>query len=132
MRYPDIHGDKIVFTHGGDLWIVSAAGGAATRLTSHPWSEVSAKFSPDGKAIAFTALYDGNADVFTIPVEGGVPKRLTYHPMPDAVLDWHPSGARVLFRSNRESKTNPGPRYMKLYTVSKDGGVAAALPLFEG
>ncbi len=132
MRYPDIHGDNIVFTHGGDLWIVPSTGGTATRLTSHPWTEASAKFSPDGKTIAFSALYDGNTDVFAIPVEGGMPKRLTYHPMPDAVLDWHPSGERVLFRSNRESKTNPGPRYMKLYTVSKDGGVAEALPLFEG
>ncbi len=132
MRYPDISGDKVVFTHGGDLWIVPANGGTATRLTSHTGSERLAKFSPDGKTIAFTGFYDGNTDLFTVPVEGGIPKRLTYHPMPDAMLDWHPAGDRILFRSMRESKTNPGPRYARLYTVPKEGGIAEALPLFEG
>jgi tricorn protease len=132
MRYPDIYGDKIVFTHGGDLWIVPASGGTAARLTSHPGSERYAKFSPDGKTIAFTGFYDGNTDLFTIPIEGGIPKRLTYHPFPEYSLDWTPDGKRILFRSQRESKTNPGPRYDRLFTVPKDGGVAEALPLFEG
>ena len=36
LRFPDIHGDKVVFTHGGDLWSAATAGGAATRLTAHP------------------------------------------------------------------------------------------------
>ncbi len=132
MRYPDIHGDNIVFTHGGDLWVVSANGGTAERLTSHPGSERFAKFSPDGTTIAFTGFYDGNTDLFAVPVEGGIPKRLTFHPFQDLTLDWHPSGDRILFRSMRESKTNPGPRYARLYTVPKDGGVAETLPLFEG
>ena len=37
-----------------------------------------ARFSPDGKNIAFTGQYDGNTEVYLIPSEGGVPKRLTY------------------------------------------------------
>ena len=49
LRFPDIHGDRVVFTHGGDLWLAPAAGGTATRLTSHPGVELFAKFSPDGK-----------------------------------------------------------------------------------
>ena len=54
LRFPDIHGDRVVFTHGGDLWLAPATGGTATRLTSHPGVELFAKFSPDGKWIAFT------------------------------------------------------------------------------
>ncbi|MBN1885416.1 MAG: PD40 domain-containing protein [Candidatus Krumholzibacteriota bacterium] len=132
MRFPDIHGDRIVFTYGGDLWLVPAEGGTATRLTSHGGNEGFAKFSPDGETIAFTGLYDGNNDVYTIPVGGGVPKRLTYHSMGDLVVDWHPSGKQILFRSSRESKTNPGPRYRRLFLVGVDGGYPEALPLFEG
>ena len=132
MRYPDIHGDMIVFTYGGDLWTVSTGGGLASHLTSHSSTEGLAKFSPDGKAIAFTASYDGNSDVYTIPVKGGKPKRLTYHPQGDLVVDWHPSGEKILIRSARKSKTNPGPRYNRLFTINIDGGYPEALPLFEG
>jgi len=104
MRFPDIFGDKIVFSYAGDLWIVSSEGGLARRLTSYDGYEMFAKFSPDGKSIAFSASYDGNMDVYTIPVEGGTPKRLTFHPHSDMVLEWHPSGEKVLFRSTRDAE----------------------------
>ena len=67
LRFPDIHGDRIVFTYGGDLWTASTAGGAATRLTTHPGMEVFAKFSPDGQQIAFTGQYDGDEQVYVVP-----------------------------------------------------------------
>ena len=132
MRFPDIYGDKIVFTYGRDLWIVPSEGGTARQLTSHMNSESIGKFSPDGSTIAFSASYDGNMDIYTIPVGGGVPKRLTYHLFGDFIVDWHPSGKSVLFRSARMSKTNPGPRYNRLFLVPADGGYPEVLPLFEG
>lgn len=49
MRFPDIHKDKIVFMYGGDLWLSSASGGTARRITSDPGRELFPKFSPDGK-----------------------------------------------------------------------------------
>ena len=52
LRFPDIHGDRVVFTYGGDLWSAAASGGTAIRLTAHPGVEVFAKFSPDGTRIA--------------------------------------------------------------------------------
>jgi tricorn protease len=132
MRYPDIHGETIVFTYGRDLWIVPSDGGTARQLTSHMNSEAIGKFSPDGKTIAFTGAYEGGVDIYTIPVGGGEPKRLTFHPFPDFIVDWHPTGSKILFRSARESKTNPGPRYNRLFLVGVDGGYPEALPLFEG
>src|SRR5438045_4697624 len=80
LRFPDIHGDKVVFTYAGDLWTASAAGGTATRLTAHPGLEVFAKFSPDGKWIAFTGKYDGDEQVYVMPAGGGILKELTYYP----------------------------------------------------
>ncbi len=69
LRFPDIHGDKVVFTYGGDLWTASASGGTATRLTAHPGVELFAKFSPDGKWIAFTGQYDGDEQVYVMPAD---------------------------------------------------------------
>jgi tricorn protease len=77
LRFPDIHGDKVAFTYGGDLWLAPVSGGTATRLTAHPGLELFAKFSPDGKTIAFTGQYDGDEQVYVVPVTGGVPKQTT-------------------------------------------------------
>jgi len=67
FTYPTIHNDKIAFTYESDLWVVSAQGGAATRLTTFPGTENFAKFSPDGKWLAFTATYDGAPAVYLMP-----------------------------------------------------------------
>ena len=60
LRFPDLHGDRVVFCYGGDLWYAPAGGGTATRLTAHAGQELFPKFSPDGKWIAFTGQYDGD------------------------------------------------------------------------
>jgi tricorn protease len=129
LRFPDIRENRVVFTYAGDLWTASREGGQARRLTSHPGSEVFAKFSPDGKWIAFTADYDGNTDVYVMPSEGGEPQRLTYHPAPDQVLGWTPDSQRVLFRSTRTSFSQ---RFDKLFTVGVQGGMPEELPLPAG
>jgi tricorn protease len=136
LRFPDIHGDKVVFTYAGDLWLASTSGGLAARLTAHPGIEVFAKFSPDGKWIAFTGQYDGDEQVYVIPVTGGVPKQLTYYPArgpltprwgyDNQVYGWTPDGKSIIFRSLREHFDLGDNR---LYTVSMDGGLPKALPM---
>lgn len=86
MRYPDVHKDKIVFSSGEDLWIVSSKGGEATRLTIHDGAEKYPRFSADGNLIAFTGSYDGNSDVYVMNSKGGEITRVTYHPNADEVI----------------------------------------------
>jgi tricorn protease len=136
LRFPDVHGDKVVFTYGGDLWLASTSGGSATRLTAHPGLELFAKFSPDGKWIAFTGQYDGDEQVYVIPVGGGVPKQLTFYPArgpltprwgyDNQVYGWTPDGKSVIFRSGREYFDLGDSR---LYTISVSGGMPEALPM---
>jgi tricorn protease len=122
MRYPDIAGEKIVFTYEDDLWSAPARGGLAARLTSHPGIERYASFSPDGAWIAFTGSYDGGNDVYVIPAGGGEPKRLTYHPAFDRVVGWMPDGGAVLFVSMRGIVP-------ELFAVDVKGGRERKLPL---
>ena len=71
LRFPDISGDRVVFTYGGDLWTAPASGGGAIRLTSHPGMEVFGKFSPDGKWIAYQGTGGPNGgDIFVQPFPG--------------------------------------------------------------
>lgn len=137
LRFPDIDGDTVVFTYGGDLWKAPATGGTAVRLTAHPGQELFAKFSPDGRFIAFTGQYDGDEQVYVMPAGGGEPRQLTYYPargpLPprwgydNQVYGWTPDGQRVLFRSLRDA--DGGRVETALYTVSIDGGLPVKLPM---
>jgi len=136
LRFPDIHGDKVVFTYAGDLWTAPASGGAAARLTAHPGLEQFAKFSPDGKWIAFMGQYDGDEQVYVVPSAGGVPKQLTWYPargpLPprwgydNQVMGWTRDGKAVLFRSMRDGWAMSDTR---LYTVPLDGSLGEPLPM---
>jgi len=136
LRFPDIHGNRVVFTYGGDLWTASTSGGEATRLTAHPGLELFAKFSPDGKWIAFTGQYDGDEQVYVIPSTGGVPKQLTFYPAgapraqrwgyDNQVYGWTGDGSRILYRSQHDSWTLGQTR---LFTVSPNGGSSVPLPM---
>ena len=128
LQKPTVSQKQIVFTFGGDLWIVAREGGVASRLTTGTGIETDPVFSPDGTMVAFTGQYDGNTDVYVVPASGGVPRRLTYHPDPDFVVGWTPDGKQILFGSSRSS-TNPVPR---LFTIPVDGVFPTALPLPMG
>jgi len=136
LRFPDLHGDKVVFTYAGDLWLANTDGTNVRRLTSHPGQELFARFSPDGRHIAFTGQYDGGEQVYVVPVTGGEPTRLTWYPSEGPlparwgydhqVYGWTPDGKAVLFRSVRDGF---GLTDSRLYTVRMSGGLPEALPM---
>ena len=123
MTYPDIRGDAIVFSFEGDIWSVTAAGGVAHRLTSHPGNEYGPKLSPDGKWVAFTGSYDGGAQVYVIPAGGGVPKRVTY--TTSEMVGWTPGG-KIVLRTGQEATFRP---IVKLFTVTPEGTLPEPLPI---
>lgn len=138
LRFPDIHADRVAFTYGGDIWTAPASGGTAIRLTAHPGLELFARFSPDGKWIAFTGQYDGDEQVYVMPSTGGVPRQLTWYPAKgpfaprwgydNQVYGWTNDGKRIVFRSHRDGWSTPLSR---LFTISMDGGMPEALPMPE-
>jgi tricorn protease len=137
LRFPDIHGEEVVFCYAGDIWKAPVSGGVAIRLTAHPGQELFPKFSPDGSHIAFTGQYDGDEQVYVIPSAGEIPKQLTYYPasgpLPPRwgydhqVYGWTPDGKSILFRSLRDA--NGGSTETALYTVAIQGGLPVKLPM---
>ncbi|RCK76619.1 MAG: hypothetical protein IGBAC_0981 [Ignavibacteriae bacterium] len=141
LRFPAIFGNQLVFTYAGDLYTVSAQGGIARKLTSFEGYEMFARFSPDGKFIAFTGEYDGNREVYLMSSEGGEPKRLTYSATlnrddvadrmgpNNIVMGWKNDGKHIVFRSRmREFNDFKG----QLYLASIEGGIPEQLPLPRG
>ncbi len=141
LRFPAVHGDQVVFTYAGDLYTVPLKGGVARRLTSDEKGyEMFARFSPDGKSIAFTGQYDGNTEVFLIPAKGGVPKRLTYTATlgrddvsdrmgpNNIVMTWR-NNNEIVYRSRKQSFNSFKGQ---LFEVSDTDGLSKELPLPSG
>ena len=130
VRYPSYHNGRVAFTYLADIWVADENGqNVQRRGPSRPQRparrrrtiaarDVYARFSPDGKWIAFSSDRNGNLDVFVISSTGGTPKQMTFHSADDTVLGWTPDGRGVLFSSSR------GEDFMaQLYIVSVDGGL---------
>ena len=74
-------GNRITFASnaGGDLEVYSAGagGGPATRLASHPASDLYPHFSRDGRWVYFGSRRGGRSEIWKAPAEGGPPQRVT-------------------------------------------------------
>ena len=139
LRFPGTNGQDVAFSYAGDIYTVPITGGTARKLTSHEGYEAFARYSPDGRTIAFTGQYDGNTEVYIMPAEGGEPRRITFtssNPRDDwgdrmgpnnITMTWTPDGKGVIYR-NRISESFDG----KLWKAPVDGGMAQELPLPEG
>jgi tricorn protease len=137
LRFPAVHGNQVSFTYAGDLYIVPATGGVARRITSHPGYEMFARFSHDGKTIAFTGQYDGNTEVYTIPATGGEPKRITYTATlgrddladrmgpNNIVMGWTADDKHVIYRGRG---TSFNAFKGKLYLAPLNGDLSQELP----
>jgi tricorn protease len=126
MRFPALSpdGKYLLFSYQGDIWKVSATGGAAIRLTVNDAYESRCRFSPDSAQIAFSSSRFGNSDIFVMPAEGSnVPTRITFSSEYELLENWYPDGKNLMI-------TAPGPmnRY-NMFRQDLTGGMK--VPLFE-
>ncbi|MBI4535307.1 MAG: PD40 domain-containing protein [Ignavibacteriae bacterium] len=140
LRFPTIHDNQIVFSYAGDLYAVAATGGTARKLTNDVGYEMFARFSPDGKTIAFTGQYDGNTEVYIMPAEGGVPKRLTFTATlsrddvsdrmgpNNIVMTWR-DNSTIVYRSRMIERND---FIGQLFLASVEGGIPEQLPFPRG
>ncbi len=126
LREPDIHGDKVVFTCEGDLWLGDLTSGSASRLTRDEGREAGAKFSQDGKWIGYHAEYGGIREVFVIPTEGGQPRQITHTNERADMIGWTPDGKSLIYG------TRGYPTFFWLFTIPFAGGAPTRFPLEYG
>ena len=105
-------GRTVLYTHtttdgktgrrNADIWSVPADGtGQPKALIAGERSENTARWSPDGKRIAFLANRDGALQVYLANADGSDVKKLTtLHAGAQPPLVWSPDGSRVAFVSD--------------------------------
>jgi dipeptidyl aminopeptidase/acylaminoacyl peptidase len=116
------------------LFVVDAAGGSATQLTSgDDWNDTDPQWSPDSSRIAFVSdrsgrEFDGsqNKDVWVIAASGGPLTRISDHEFDDTMPRWSPDGSRIAFAGQTERRQFP-----KLYVAPAAGGAKSTLAAEE-
>src|SRR4051794_35293164 len=64
-------GREIAFVSGGDIWTVTAAGGDAHLLVTHPATESRPLYSPDGTKLAFVSTRTGAGNIYLLTLATG-------------------------------------------------------------
>jgi len=125
LTEPSISPDRreIAFVSGGDIWTVSADGGTAALLVSHPATESKPLFSPDGKRLAFVSNRTGGGDIYILNLETNDLQRLTFDDAFDQIDAWSRDGSWIYFSSS--SKDIAGMN--DIFRVSATGGTPMAV-----
>ena len=116
------------------IWLVSASGGAAKRLTSGAWSLMKAwvtlaipplSWSPDGKQVAFTRQADphfGDLDksvIAIVDVASGQIRQLTKRNSLESFGLFSPDGSKIAYWFPRDGDTN---NETEVFVTSSTGG----------
>jgi Tol biopolymer transport system component len=87
-------------------------------ITAAWYMLTSARFSPDGRYVAFSLVDDGHpahGDIYLMTADGLNEVVVAGHPAEDQLLDWTPDGRSLLFLSDRSGTWD-------IWTVRIDGG----------
>ncbi len=117
---PAISPDKseIAFVSGGDIWTVSATGGDARLLVSHPANELRPLYSPDNKQLAFISNRTGNGDIYLLTLATGELKRLTFDDSNEQLDGFSRDGKRIYFSSSAKDIAGTND----IFSVGVNGG----------
>lgn len=102
-----------------ELYAVDVATGAARQLTFERKTVAGARFSPDGKILAFLSPADGKMQVWLLPMAGGETRRLTAHSTGVEGFSWRPDGGAIAFSAQDEEPKKEGEA--KFLTTFKVG-----------
>ncbi len=94
-------GRRLAVDFQGSVWVLPAAGGAATRITDVFNDARQPAWSPDGQTIAFFAYRDGGYDLWAVAPDGANQRKLTTGAYDDREPVWSHDGKRIAFSSDR-------------------------------
>lgn len=99
-------GDTIAFSAVAQdgrrhIFTIPGSGGSPRQVTQGNGDDWSARYSADGRRLAFVSNRSGNKDIWIVPAQGGEPKAVTSDPADDLDPEWSPDGLRIVFASRR-------------------------------
>jgi TolB protein len=84
-------GQPIVFRQAGEIFVMAADGSGVRSVSGSPRAgDTAPQWSPDGSALAFDSVRDGNYEVYVVSVDGTGLRNLTQSPGNDYLARWRP------------------------------------------
>ena len=125
---PQLSSQTVLFTRWADgravMFAMREDGSGEIKLTGHPGSDQCARWSPDGRRIAFrsvrdTLIYEGlrerTTNIYLLNSDGSGEVRLTGGPGPVGCPSWSPDGSRIAY-------TRRGPSgWENIFVIDADG-----------
>lgn len=121
---------QILFTSmrdgNAEIYVMDANGDNPINLTQHPAIDIMARWSPDGRQVAFVSKRhdpNGGAEVYVMNADGSDVRRLTYSEIAAITPNWSPDGKRIVFAQvvGVTDPDDPFPLLTELYSVRLDG-----------
>ena len=111
--------------YDGDIWVIDAASGARTRLTSNPADDIAPVWSPDGGHIAFASIRGGSYNIYETASDGTAGDRaLSAAPGDQVAYDWTPGSGFLMYQTDRAGMA--AGAHMDLWARRLPGGRAFA------
>jgi len=111
----------VPFWHDTFLFTVDADTGERRQLNAHSADNYGARFSPDGKSVAYHSTRTGNSEIWLCYLDGRPETQITDNGSWDLYPDWSPDGERMIFVSDRDGGL------FKIFIANSDGGGAQLL-----
>jgi TolB protein len=104
------------FWHDTFLFTVDVSSGDRRQLNSHSKDNFGARFSPDGRSVAYHSTRTGNSEIWLNHLDGRPETQITDNGSWDLYPDWSPDGERMIFVSDRDGGL------FKIFIANSDGG----------
>src|SRR5262245_31259623 len=126
-------GKRIAFTVGlpakgvepqSQIWVMDVASRALRQFTASTKSNRMARWSPDGKRLAFLSNRDGQPQIYVMHTDGGEAERLTQGKNAVRHIEWSPDGKTIAFlapepKSEVEAKKEADKNDVRLIRADK-------------
>jgi len=97
-----------------DIFSVDLAGGELIQLTDSPGYDAEAVYAPDGSAILFTSMRDGDLELYLMDPDGQNVRRLTHQIGYDGGAFFSPDGSRIVYRAHHPQTPETIAEYQRL------------------
>ena len=120
------------------VWIVDVATKKAVQITTGDYDDVSVRWSPDGKQLAFVSEREGdpdranNSDIYVVDaVVNATPRKLTTWNGPDAGPAWSPDGKFIAYLQASEPELSAYAQNQIAVVPSAGGTVRLVAPTLD-